>query len=103
MSLNKLTLNSSVLAGIAAAGFIAAASVSGAVTAQDAPAVKGDRFAVVGEELCGDQAWPNITAECVAWRNNAPRNGETVRYVTIEKTDAAARFTELERRAIAAE
>lgn len=103
MKRQRLVLGSPMIATTAAAGFLAAALVSGSLTAETAQAKKGDRFEVVGEELCSGQAWPNITAECVAWRNGAPETADKVRYLTIERTDRAARVTELERVAVPAD
>jgi len=99
MARSTLILKSPVLATAAAAGFLVAAAASGTVPTGNA-LEKSDRFAIVGEQLCGNQAWPNITAECVAWKNNAPTAGETVRYLTMQKTDAANGITELQRVAV---
>lgn len=93
-------VKSSVVATVATIGFLAAATVGGEFAVNGEAAEKGDRFAVVGERLCGEQAWPNITAECVAWRNAAPAGSERVRYITVSHTDRQAGVTELRRVAL---
>ena len=100
MTRKSLILNSPAFATIAAAGILAAAAVGGQLSAQDEPAVKGDRFQVAGEALCGGEAWPNISAACVAWRNGEPQAQPNVRYITVEETDREAGFTELRRVAV---
>ncbi|MCF3936643.1 hypothetical protein L1787_24940 [Acuticoccus sp. M5D2P5] len=69
-----------------AAGFVVAAATLGGTFAADTPAQKGDRFKVMGDNLCAGQAWPNLTSECLAWSQ-----GETgvqhVRFVTMANSD----------------
>lgn len=70
------------IAGSLVAGVMIAAATLGGSFADDRAAPKGDRFAVVGDSLCGGQAWPNISAECLAW-SEAQGGDSPVRFVTI--------------------
>lgn len=92
-------LNSSVLATLGGFVLIAAAvATSGSFDTTTKVGKKGDRFAAVGAEICSTESWPNISAECVAWKNGDP--AKDVRYITMSSTDAAARSTTLTRVAV---
>lgn len=95
MTFHRPRFKSSVLATVGGAALVAAAIVGGVASDQDAPAVKGDRFAVAQQKICGQQSWPNISAECIAWRNGTP--GSDVRYITVSTSDRAAGITTLTR------
>jgi len=84
------------IAGSLVAGVMIAAATLGGSVAQDRAAPKGDRFAVVGDSLCGGQAWPNISAECLAWSEGAG-NGSPVRFVTIASHTPSEGMTTLVR------
>lgn len=76
------------------AGAIVGAATLGGTLAGDQPAVKGDRFAIVGDDLCKGQAWPNLTQECLAWAEGDATEGR-VRFVTLSNTDEDAGVTQL--------
>lgn len=98
MTRKTLRLKSPTIATIGALAFIGAAAAGGTSTfTADTVAKKGDRFQIVSEELCSGQAWPNISAECVAWTNSAPDAKSVVRFITVQKSTPEHNFTELER------
>lgn len=76
------------------AGAIVGAATLGGTLAGDHPAVKTDRFAVIGDDLCKGQSWPNLTQECLAWSEGDTTEGR-VRYVTLTQNDNAAGVTQL--------
>ncbi|WP_108663116.1 hypothetical protein [Acuticoccus kandeliae] len=78
------------------AGVVVAAATLGGSFASDAPATKGDRFKVMGDNLCAGQAWPNLSAECLAW-SQGETTPQTVRYVTIANHDRDNGVTTLAR------
>lgn len=82
-----------IAASLVAAGLVGAATLGGSL-AGDRPAVKTDRFAVVGDNLCKGQAWPNLTPECLAWAEGDTTDGR-VRFVTIADTDQSSGTTTL--------
>lgn len=78
-----------VLASVAAIGLLGAATLGG--SAADSVADKTDRFALTADLLCEGQAWPNLTAECLAWKSGEPLEGD-IRYIT-KKIDDPATFS----------
>ena len=84
-----------IVATLIAGGIVGAATIGGTV-AGDAPAVKTDRFAMVGDNLCKNQSWPNLSQECLAWSEGEPTDGH-VRFVTISSNDSAHGVTTLTR------
>lgn len=84
-----------IVATLIAGGIVGAATLGGSL-AGDAPAVKTDRFALVGDNLCKNQSWPNLSAECLAWAEGEPTDGR-VRFVTISSHDADGGSTTLTR------
>jgi len=82
------------IAATLVAGAIVGAATLGGTMAGDQPAQKADRFAVIAEDLCEGQAWPNLTPECLAWAEGDTTDGR-VRFVTLSNTDADAGVTQL--------
>ena len=78
------------------AGFVVAAATLGGSMSSDAPAVKGDRFKVIGESLCANQEWPNISNECLVW-SEGHSDDDAVRFVTLASQDGDAGVTTLTR------
>ena len=84
-----------IAASLVAAGLVGAATLGGTF-AGDQPAVKSDRFAMVGDNLCKNQEWPNLTPECLSWAEGDSTDGR-VRFVTLKSDDAANNTTTLVR------
>lgn len=84
------------VAGTFAAAILVAAATFGGSLATKSAAAKSDRFAVMGDNLCAGQSWPNLTEECLAWSEGDP-SAQPVRYVTFASTDVAAASTTLTR------
>lgn len=82
-----------IAASLVAAGLVGAATLGGSF-AGDRPAVKADRFAMVGDNLCKNQEWPNLTPECLSWAEGDTTEGR-VRFVTISDTDKQSNTTTL--------
>ncbi|MEM0905888.1 MAG: hypothetical protein AAGJ94_00900 [Pseudomonadota bacterium] len=84
------------IAATLVAGAIVGAATLGGTMAGDKIATKSDRFAVMGDNLCDGQSWPNLTQECLAWVQGEPVEG-TVRFVTISETAPESNVTTLTR------
>ena len=78
------------------AGALVGAATLGGTFAGDVPAQKSDRFAMVGDNLCKGQEWPNLTSECLSWAEGDATDGR-VRYVTLKNDDPANQTTTLVR------
>lgn len=78
---------SSILATVAAAALVGVATLGGTFAASgDAATTKADRFTMASDSLCAGQTWPNLTDECIAFREGEGGNG--VRFVTMVRHDA---------------
>ncbi|MEM9223377.1 MAG: hypothetical protein AAGB11_13365 [Pseudomonadota bacterium] len=86
-----------VAATLIAGAIVGAATVGGTIAGSQETAVKSDRFAVVGEQLCEGQSWPNLTPECLSWKEGEPTSNARVRFVTFSQTDDGAGTTTLTR------
>lgn len=85
-----------IAATLAGALIVGAATLGGTLAGDHVVTAKADRFAVIGDELCADQVWPNLTPECLAWSEGEPIEGQ-VRFVTVHDTDATTMTTTLTR------
>lgn len=83
-----------IAASIIAGAVVGVAALGGTAAGDRAVAVKSDRFAVIGEELCDGQSWPNISPECLSWLEGEELPGR-VRFVTYAETDNQAGVTSL--------
>lgn len=79
-----------------AGAIVGVATLGGTMAGGPAVDAKTDRFAVVGEQLCEGQAWPNLTPECLSWKDGEVTGGK-VRFVTISSTDTDTMTTTLTR------
>lgn len=95
MTTNRRILTPMV-ATIAAAFVVGAATLGGTFAADDAVNKKADRFALAGDSLCAGQTWPNLTPECLAWQEGEFMPGD-VRFVTIASHDNDTGVTTLTR------
>ncbi len=84
-----------IAASLIAGALVGAATIGGTFAGND-PAVKADRFAMVGDNLCKGQDWPNLTPECLAWAEGDTTEGH-VRFVTLRNDDVANSTTTLVR------
>jgi len=85
-----------IAAAVAGALIAGAAKLGGLLAVGEVAAPKADRFAVIGDELCAGQIWPNLTPACLAWSGGDAVGGR-VRFVTVRNADAAAGTTTLTR------
>ncbi|MEM7693794.1 MAG: hypothetical protein AAF318_05040 [Pseudomonadota bacterium] len=85
-----------IAATVAGALLVGVATLGGTLAGDDVVTPKADRFAVIGDELCAGQDWPNLTPECLAWSEGESIGGQ-VRFITVNDTDASARTTTLTR------
>ncbi|WMS40983.1 hypothetical protein RDV64_12885 [Acuticoccus sp. MNP-M23] len=84
-----------ISATIVAGAIVGIATLGGTMAGNQASATKADRFAMVGEELCEGQSWPNLTPACLNWSEGVESG--PVRFVTLTDTDGAAGQTNLVR------
>lgn len=78
------------------AGLVVAVATLGGTIAGDGAAPKADRFATMGDILCANEVWPNLSAQCLAWSEGELVEG-SVRFVTLASTNAVAGTTTLTR------
>lgn len=83
-----------IAASIVAGALVGVATLGGTAAGDREVAVKSDRFAVIGEELCEGQDWPKITPECLSWLEGTA-SPTHVRFVTYAETDHNAGVTTL--------
>jgi len=84
-----------ITATLVAGAIVGIATLGGTFAGNQATAIKADRFAMVGDELCEGQSWPNLTPECLTWAEG--ESSGPVRFVTMATTDASAGTTTLTR------
>lgn len=94
MSTTKMVF-SPIAATLVGAGMIAAATLGGSL-AGERVSVKEDRFELAGDSLCKGQAWPNLTAKCLAWKEHG-LSDQPVRFITIQNDATANQTTTLTR------
>ncbi len=84
-----------ITATIVAGAIVGIATLGGTFAGDQAAAAKVDRFAMVSDELCEGQSWPNLTPECLSWAEGEASG--PVRFVTLANTDRDAGVTDLVR------
>ena len=94
MSAERRVLSPIVASALAGAVVVSAAL--GGTIASERSTHKEDRFAVVGDDLCQGQVWPNLSDACLAWSGGT--SGEaTGGYATLAAHEPELQRTTLTR------
>ena len=93
MSAERRVLSPIVASALAGAVVVSAAL--GGTIASERSTQKQDRFAVVGDDLCEGQVWPNLSDACLAWSEGT--SGAAGGYATLAAHEPELQRTTLTR------